>query len=144
MQCKYKTFKWHNCQKVGHFASVCCSKQPADQQDKDTARGKCIRSVQETVESDDDSGSDSSEYFHNILQLGTRANKFLLTIDINSRPIEMEVESGAECSTIPLSIFEQFLTDVCMLSHLKFPYTNMINATGESLKSMTVPSQQCL
>ena len=52
---------------------------------------------------------------NNILQLGTRANKFLLTVDINSRPTEMEIDSGAERSIIPLSIFEQFLTDVCVL-----------------------------
>ena len=114
-QCKYKTFKCRNCQKVGHLASVCRSKHPADRQDKDTAKGKRIGSVQETVESDDDDSSDSSGYLHNILQLGTRANKFLLTVNINSRPIEMEVDSGAEHSTIPLSIFEQFLTDVCVL-----------------------------
>ena len=111
MQCKYKTFKCRNCQKVGHLASVCCSKQPADRQDK----GKRIGSVQEAVDSDDDDESDSSGYLHNILQLGTRANKFLITVDINSRPVEMEVDSGAERSTIPLSVFEQFLSDVCTM-----------------------------
>ena len=58
-QCKYKTFKCRNCQKVGHLASVCRSKHPADRQDKDTAKGKRIGSVQETVESDDDDSSDS-------------------------------------------------------------------------------------
>ena len=41
-QCKYKTFKCHKCQKVGHLTSVCCLKQPADRQDKDTISGQRI------------------------------------------------------------------------------------------------------
>ena len=114
-QCKYKTFKCHKCQKVGHLASVCRSKQPADRRDKDTISGQRIGSVQETVDSNDDYSSDSSGYLHNILQLGTRANKFLLTVNINSIPIEMEVDSGAERSTVPLSLFEQRLSGVCKL-----------------------------
>ena len=89
------------------MASVCRSKQPADRRDKDTTSGQRIGSVQETVDSNDNYSSDSSGYLHNILQLGTRANKFLLTVDINSIPIEMEVDSGAERSTVPLSLFEQ-------------------------------------
>ena len=78
-----------------------------DRQDKDTTSGQRIGSVQETVDSNDDYSSDSSGYLHNILQLGTRANKFLLTVDINSIPIEMLVDSGAERSTVPLSLFDQ-------------------------------------
>ena len=70
--------------------------------------------MQESVDSNDDYSSDSSGYLH-ILQLGTRANKFLLTMDIDSIPIEMEVDSGAERSTVPLSLFEQSLSGVCKL-----------------------------
>ena len=40
--CKYKTSKCQYCQKVGHLASVCCSKQPADRLDKDLFRSKHI------------------------------------------------------------------------------------------------------
>jgi len=87
----------------------------ADRQDKDLSRGKRIGSVQEAAESDDNYSSDSSGYLHNILQLGTRANKFFITVNINSRAIEMEVDSGAECSSVPLSIFEKSLADVCVL-----------------------------
>ena len=94
---------------------MCRSKQPADRRNKETTSGQCIGSVQETVDSNDDYSSDSSGYLHNILQLGTRANKFLLTVDINSIPIEMEVDSGAERSTVPLSLFEQRLSSVCKL-----------------------------
>lgn len=78
-----------------------------------------IGSVQETVDSNDDCSSDSLGYLHNILQLGTRSNKFLITVDINSIPIEMEVDSGAEHSTVPLSLFEQRLAGVCKVKPSK-------------------------
>ena len=71
--------------------------------------------LQETVDSDNDDSSGSSGYLHNILQLGTQASKFLLTVDIKSVPIKMEVDSGTERSTVPLSIFKQTLADVCKL-----------------------------
>ena len=118
-QCKYKTFKCHNCQKVGHLASVCRSKPPTDRLPKNITSGQHIGSVQETVDNNDDCSSDSLGYLHNILQLGTRSNKFLITVDINSIPIEMEVDSGAEHSTVPLSLLEQHLAGVCKVKPSK-------------------------
>ena len=114
-QCKYKTFKCHNCQKVGHLAAVCHSKEPSDPKKKSTFSGQHVGSVQETVTCNDDYISDSSGYLYNILQLGNRANKFLLTVDISTVPIKMEVDSGAERSTVPLSLFKQKLSGVCKL-----------------------------
>ena len=40
---------------------------------------------------------------------------FSVLLQATSRPVEMEVDSGAERSTIPLSVFEQFLSDVCTM-----------------------------
>ena len=114
-QCKYKTFKCHNCQKVGYLASVCCSKQPADPKRKSTICGQHVGSVQETVACNDGYSSDSSGCLYNILLLGNRANKFLLTVDINAVRIEMEVDSKEEHSTVPLSLFKQNLSGVCKL-----------------------------
>ena len=52
---------------------------------------------------------------HTTLQLGTKAGKFLITVSINSVPVEMEVDPGAERSTVPLSTFNQRLKSVCKL-----------------------------
>ena len=72
-----------------------------------------IRTLQETQEASSDSSE--SEHSYTVLQLGTKLNKFLITLHINRVPVEMEVDSGAERSTVPLSIFQQKLADVCML-----------------------------
>ena len=73
---------------------------------------KAVKALQEE---DDGSSSDSSGCMHTILQLGSKAGKFLITVMINSVPIEMEVDSGAERSTVPLSTFKQKLQSVCSL-----------------------------
>ena len=40
---------------------------------------------------------------------------------INEVPVEMEVDSGAEISTVPLAIFQQNLADVCKLQPSGIP-----------------------
>ena len=52
---------------------------------------------------------------HSIIQLGTKSEKFLINVKINGISIEMEIDSRAERSTIPLSPFKQKLAGVCKL-----------------------------
>jgi len=74
-------------------------------------------------EEDDSDSSDSSGCMHTILQLGSKTGKFLITVMINSVPVEMEVDSGAERSMVPLSTFKQKLKTVCELQpSLVSPY----------------------
>ena len=101
--CKFQNATCFSCQKVGHLASVCRGKKPRK---ADESSSKAVKAVQEQ---DDGSSSDSSGCMHTILQLGTKASKVLLTVSINSVPIEMEVDSGAERSTVPLSTFNRKL-----------------------------------
>lgn len=63
-----------------------------------------LKGIRAMHEEDDGSSSDSSGYLHTILQLGS---KFLITVKIYSVPVEMEVNSGAERSTVPLVTFNQ-------------------------------------
>ena len=51
-----------------------------------------------------ESSSNSSEVLHTIFHLGTKSNKFLITVRINTVPLEMEVDSWAARSTVPLGI----------------------------------------
>ena len=120
--CKFKNATCYSCQKTGHLASVCLSKKPH----KEPNRPHVLSRAQEAptkpqgvciLQENSDSSSDSSEYghLHTILQLGTNSNKFVITVKINEVPVEMEVDSGAERSTIPLTIFQRKLSDVCQL-----------------------------
>ena len=65
----------------------------------------------------DSSDSDSSNELHSIFQLGNHSQeKFLVTVNINGVPVKMEVDSGAERSTIPTPIFNEKLASVCKLT----------------------------
>ena len=108
--CKFRTATCYSCQKIGHLASVCKGKKLSRKAGEHSR--KAVKALQEE---DDDSSSDSSACMHTILQLGSKAGKFLITVMINSVPVEMEVDSGAERSTVPLSTFKQKLQSVCSL-----------------------------
>ena len=104
--CKYKSAKCYSCQKVGHLAAVCQSKKHATRVEKsskateNSTKAQRIRTLQETQGASSDSSE--SEHSYTVLQLGTKLNKFLITVHINRVPVEMEVDSGAKRSTVPL------------------------------------------
>ena len=120
--CKFKNATCYSCQKTGHLASVCLSKKPHTKPDRPHASSKTQEDPTKPQEvcilhENSDSSSDSSEHghLHTILQLGTNSNKFVITVKINEVPVEMEVDSGAERSTIQLTIFQRKLSDMCQL-----------------------------
>ena len=107
---KYKNAKCYICQKVRHLASVCQSKRPFTKANPSKAQDSMrkshkIRTLQEKNESSIDTSE--SEHLHTTLQLGTKVNKFLITVKIYKFPVEMEVDSGAQRSTVPLSVFDK-------------------------------------
>ena len=120
-ECKYKEAKCHLCLKVGHLARVCqaggsrstIQKDARTKASKRTGKQGSVKLVQ--VE-DSTSDSSSEDHLHSIFQLGKESNKYMITVRINGVMIDMKVNSGEECSTIPKSLFEERLASACKLS----------------------------
>ena len=100
--------KCHTCQKTGHLARVCLSRRKHDHSNRPERasrnRGNAVLLLQ-----DDDSSSSSSSaegHLHTIFQLGKGTRKFLVSVYINGVKLVMEIDSGAERTTIPWSIFQ--------------------------------------
>ena len=128
--------------KVGHLSRACRTKKK-DKPDKLDRKAGGIRAIEEQ---DNDSSSGSLEHLHSILQLGTKSEKGLINVKINGISIEMEIDSGAERSTIPLSLFKQKLAGVCKLqsstvSLQQYDKTPLIVA-GECSSQITI--NQCV
>ena len=113
--CKFKTAKCHVCQKTGHLARVCLSRQRTTLTGKSSkarrTRGNDIHQLQEN-----DSSSSAEGHLHTICQLGDTTRKFTVPVCINGVKIEMEVDSGAERTTMPWSIYQENLAEVCDLT----------------------------
>jgi len=109
--CKFKSAQCYSCQKVGHLASVCQNKKPmksgkpSSKAHETPKKAQGVHSLQEKNRSSTDSSE--SEHLHTILQLGTKLSRFQITVKTNKVPIDMEVDSGAERSAVPLSIFSK-------------------------------------
>ena len=62
-------------------------------------------------------GDDSTEpkNLHGIFQVDGKSPKFMVPVTVNGVQIKMEVDTGAERSTIPAALFEERLRTVCKL-----------------------------
>ena len=112
--CRFKTAKCYACLKTGHLARVCQSKNKLEMPKK-TSSGKSQGMYQLQEQSDDSSGGSTEEFLHSVFQLGNTCHKFIITVFINGVGVDMEVDSGAERSTIPWAIFQNKLSSVCKL-----------------------------
>ena len=112
--CRFKDATCHVCKKVGHLARVCQSRKK-----KTGTAAKAMPSknsgVHQLQESDSDSDSSSDSALHSVFQLGGSGRKFLVSVRVNGVDVEMEIDSGAERTTIPWSYFNQYLSSVCKL-----------------------------
>jgi len=107
--CRFKKAKCYACQKVGHLARVCRSKNKSEA--SKTQKSRNIRGhVVYQLRDNSDNDSSAEEYLHSIFQLGNNSQKFIITVTINGVELKMEVDSGAEHSTIPWSVFQKKLS----------------------------------
>ena len=83
----------------------------------DTKQAKDDVHLLETVTTEKEVASSSSEddYIQTILHLGNKASKFLVTATINDIDVQMEMDSGADKSTIPWELYQEKLAAVCKL-----------------------------
>jgi len=108
----FRTTKCHLCLKVGRLARVCQSKQKSDAASKLWNSKNTRSSDVHQLHEDDSSSSNSAEgHLHIICQLENTCQKFIITVCINGMTLDMEIDSGAERSTIPWWIFHGKLTN---------------------------------
>ena len=118
--CKYKTAQCNACQKIGHLARVCKTKTKhkvvmRGQSKADTTKGKDEVHQLETIDTEVPSCGSESDHLYAILQLGNKADKFLVSTKINGVDVEMELDSGADRSTVPWTWYQEKLAGVCKL-----------------------------
>ena len=95
-----------------HLVRVCLSRQETNpttkpQRSKRTSTG-VVHQLQE-----DDSSSSAEEHLHTIFQSGNTTRKFIVSVCINGVKLEMEVDSGAEWTTVPWLVFQENLVQAC-------------------------------
>ena len=67
------------------------------------------------MDGDDSTEPSSDEQLHGIFQVDGKSPKFMVAVTVNGVQIKMEVDTGAERSTIPAALFEEKLRTVCKL-----------------------------
>ena len=67
------------------------------------------------MDGDDSTEPSLDEQLHGIFQVDGKPPKFTVAVTVNGVQIKMEVDTGAEHSTIPAALFEEKLRTVCKL-----------------------------
>ena len=115
--CRHKNTKCLACHKLGHLARVCQSgsrKATFHKGKHDKGRVRKRGDIK-AVENDDSTEPSSDEQLHGIFQVGGKSPKMMVTVAVNGVQIAMEVDTGAERSTIPTALFEEKLATVCKI-----------------------------
>ena len=95
--CKHKNAKCHACHIMGPLGNVCQSSSHK----AIIRKGNGKKKVNKQGDDDDSTDPSSDEQLHGIFQVGGKSPKFMVTVAVNGIPIDMEVDTGAERSTIP-------------------------------------------
>ena len=127
--CIHKDKRCHYCNKVGHLSSVCMKKKSdttkkhsertPPQKDKKSGKqpGKQRKThlVDAPVDSDSSSEEEVFDTSHNHVHHNGcrgRTKKLTTILLLNNTEIRMEIDTGAELSTIPLSVYKEKLNEV--------------------------------
>ena len=85
-QCPAREAKCHSCGKIGHFKTMCRSTQT-------------VGTVQAPVETEDE--------FLGTVRDEAGAKPWIMTLPLNGMPVEFKIDTGADVSVIPESVFNQ-------------------------------------
>ena len=99
--CRYKSYKCNNCGKLGHLAAKCRSKS-----------AKYVASES----SMDDNGEVNEMHTLGLFTVSRKSGEDALkvTVEINDRPLEMEIDTGASMSVIPADLYHKNLQHISL------------------------------
>ena len=112
--CIHKDKRCHYCKKVGHLSSVCFKKKSearASKKDPKNKRREANMVDVDTSGSDEEAFDTSHNHVHHNGCHG-RTKKLTTTLLLNCVEVEMEIDTGAELSTIPYSVYKEELCNV--------------------------------
>ncbi|XP_041452504.1 uncharacterized protein K02A2.6-like [Lytechinus variegatus] len=96
--CKYKSYKCNNCGKIGHLAAVC--------------KSKSTKFVVSELREEDDCETRTLGLFS--LSEKSKEDALRVTVEINDRPVVMEVDTGASMSVIPADLYHEKLRHIVL------------------------------
>ena len=133
--CKYKQSKCHFCQKKGHLARVCQSKQhinPSSASGKTQVISRAPRQGRTLLVDSPQQHNDEPDTYSLFTVTGHANRPIQVTVEVNSTTLNMEVDTGASRSLISETTYNQLLNQTD-LPPLQSTTAELRTYTGEQI-----------
>ena len=116
--CRHKNTRCHVCRKLGHLSSVCWHNQQQEHAKKHLQKQKKQSTQTYTMHASTDFSSEEEEFDSNQLSIHkasrSHTDKITTVLTVSGIKVEMEVDTGAEVSTMPMAVYKQKLSHVLL------------------------------
>ena len=128
-RCRFLRSVCNNCGKVGHIQRVCRSPQqghlPKHQRKLPAPSRKTQRQIKMLTSTSD---KDSEYQLHNLST--QKADRIIVTLSVEGKDLQMEVDIGAAVSLVPFEIYQQ----LCLAKELLPSSLELRTYSGEQIK----------
>ena len=106
--CIHKNKRCHLCNKVGHLSSVCRSKDAAKRTSKTTPKAAHTMEASYATSSSDEDFDNNHVHVHKTSR--HHSDKLTTVVSLQGVNVTMEIDTGAELSTIPVALYAEKLS----------------------------------
>ena len=116
--CRHKNTRCHVCKKLGHLSSVCWHNQQQELTKQQSQKHKKQSRSTHTMHASADCSSEEEEFDTNQIYIHktsrSHTDKITTMLNVSGIKVEMEVDTGAEVSTMPMAVYKQKLSHVLL------------------------------
>ena len=128
-RCRFLRAVCNNCGKVGHIQRICRSPQQGQLPKRQRKLPAPSRKTQQQIKTVTSTSDKDSEYqLHNLST--QKADPIMVTLSVEGKDLQMEVDTGAAVSLVPFEIYQQ----LCPEKELLLSSLELRTYSGEQIK----------
>ena len=112
-RCRFRSFKCHQCGRIGHIKAVCRSLSQGEKASSQSRARRDVKKLEEASEENEyvqksEEASEENEYtlFKLYAHIDSQS-PYLVTLQVDGVPLQMEIDTGSSLSLISESTFRQ-------------------------------------
>ena len=112
-RCRFRSFKCHQCGRIGHIKAVCRSSSQGEKASSQTRARRDVKKLEEAskeneyVQKSEEAAEEIEYTLFNLYAHIDSQSPYLVTLQVDGVPLQMEIDTGSSLSLISESTFRQ-------------------------------------